>query len=805
MDPTTDNTTDTDPDNAPDADPDGDGLNNRQEGDHGTDPYDDDTDGDLVLDGVEAEQGSDPLDPADRDPRGTVAVSVTFGDPSTSHSEKYRLTVEAVSGDPRPVQTRVNHGYGISDTLSVVLLAGARYAVRLEHVSTDPDQQSGPDLDYELHVSQTDGSAGTVLLIDDPHDVLGTHDQDEWASRAGNVVKLHCARVRMVPDRDRDGVIGESDVSTSGEPLRIWINDDDDVGDTAGSGGTDIPGQAQEKADGADTAADGRRDLLDFFPVRVDVAELDMLAKFGYSLRFRQADEALNVMYTKLGDKNAGWYLKKEVANCGSGLHSQSFSAVVRLVKAAGEELSPWFVAWLRMTGGKGVILVEGRADSDAPLVLEAVKDGAAAASFELPLRVAPVEQMYDRVNLRGGPAVVTAGAALPPSNGKHAVFVHGFNVDAHKARAWNAEMFKRLWQSGSKARFHGVTWKGDIGLANALHYHEDVNNAFLTAPHLENYVAGLSGGKILMAHSLGNMVVSSAIADHGMSVDKYFMFNAAVAAEVFDPSTWSDSPEAANLLVHYQWRGYTNVSWSAKFSEFFTGSATDDRRKLTWKDRLASVPSSTELYNYYSSGDEVLELFSGTPGSLEGMEFWDPLTWGWFAWHKQEVHKGRFGQDVAPDGTSWAGWGFARNYIYQEPVVISSWSGVVGPGFMITHNGTVPPPAVQTESALLSELGEYPVFLRSPVSMFTNCIPVTLQNELLARGIPALSGPVGFNNVPNLADNNINMNSIDRPNGWGRNDDDFQMRWLHGDLKDMAFLYNFKLFEAIVITGDLK
>ncbi|MFA7054044.1 MAG: hypothetical protein WC328_13605, partial [Kiritimatiellia bacterium] len=220
---------------------------------------------------------------------------------------------------------------------------------------------------------------------------------------------------------------------------------------------------------------------------------------------------------------------------------------------------------------------------------------------------------------------------------------------------------------------------------------------------------------------------------------------------------------------------------------------------------RLASVPSSTELYNYYSSGDEVLELFSGTPGSLEGMEFWDPLTWGWFAWHKQEVHKGRFGQDVAPDGTSWAGWGFARNYIYQEPVVISSWSGVVGPGFMITHNGTVPPPAVQTESALLSELGEYPVFLRSPVSMFTNCIPVTLQNELLARGIPALSGPVGFNNVPNLADNNINMNSIDRPNGWGRNDDDFQMRWLHGDLKDMAFLYNFKLFEAIVITGDLK
>ncbi|MDD4018216.1 MAG: hypothetical protein PHV28_09745 [Kiritimatiellae bacterium] len=327
----------------------------------------------------------------------------------------------------------------------------------------------------------------------------------------------------------------------------------------------------------------------------------------------------------------------------------------------------------------------------------------------------------------------------------------------------------------------------------------------FRIAPCCIDYVNSLSGEKILMAHSLGNMVVSSAIADWGMNVGKYFMFNAAVAAEAFDASQWVDSSSVNNLLVHYQWRDYTNVSWSAKFHEFFSGGTTDDRRSLTWKNRLSSVPASAELYNYYSSGDEVLELFSDTPSSTQGMEFWDSLTWGWFAWHKQEVHKGRFDQDVTPDGTSWAGWGLARNYIYQEPAVTSSWSGAVGPGFMITPNGAVLPPAVQTESVLLSELGEHPVFLRSPASMFANSIPVTLQNELLARGIPALSGPVGFNNVPNLADNNINMNSIDRPNGWGRNDDDFQMRWLHGDLKDMALFYNFKLFEDIVIKGDLK
>lgn len=29
--------------------------------------------------------------------------------------------------------------------------------------------------------------------------------------------------------------------------------------------------------------------------------------------------------------------------------------------------------------------------------------------------------------------------------------------------------------------------------------------------------------------------------------------------------------------------------------------------------------------------------------------------------------------------------------------------------------------------------------------------------------------------------------------------------RWLHGDLKDMAFFYNFKLFEHVVDKGGLK
>lgn len=43
------------------------------------------------------------------------------------------------------------------------------------------------------------------------------------------------------------------------------------------------------------------------------------------------------------------------------------------------------------------------------------------------------------------------------------------------------------------------------------------------------------------------------------------------------------------------------------------------------------------------------------------------------------------------------------------------------------------------------------------------------------------------------------------RPNGWGRDNQRFGTDWLHGDLKDMAFFYNHKLFEDIVVKGVLK
>ena len=216
----------------------------------------------------------------------------------------------------------------------------------------------------------------------------------------------------------------------------------------------------------------------------------------------------------------------------------------------------------------------------------------------------------------------------------------------------------------------------------------------------------------------------------------------------------------------------------------------------------MGGVPGDTALYNFFSTGDEVFELRATTPDVVSGLS----SSLGRYAWHKQETLKGRGTETLV--GTSWAGWGFERAFTYQMPCVTSSWSGVDGPGFKITHNGAYPPPEVQTESVLLAELDAHPVFRRTPYSLFTNTIPAAVLNEILAKGIPALSPSAGNTMVPGLnSAMNIDMNIDFKPNGgvWGRLHEDYGKRWLHNDLKDMAYYYTHLLFEGLVKTGGLQ
>lgn len=190
------NSQDANPDNDENADPDGDNLTNGAESSYGTNPNNPDTDGDGVNDDVEINQGTNPNDPNDHDPppQGTMAVSVEFGDPSGSHSEKYRVRLQPVEGDTQ-VRERTNRKYGQTQTDTFQLPKGAKYTVTLVHTGTDPKyrDEPKPDYDYTLEFTTSNTDAAAALVTDDQQGILGSHNESEQFYAAGKTAYLFTA------------------------------------------------------------------------------------------------------------------------------------------------------------------------------------------------------------------------------------------------------------------------------------------------------------------------------------------------------------------------------------------------------------------------------------------------------------------------------------------------------------------------------------------------------------------------------------------------------------------------------------
>jgi hypothetical protein len=175
FDPKVHNGTDSDATNDVSADPDGDGLNNTQEADNETKAKNADSDGDGVDDAVEVGQGSNPNDPNDSQPpaTGTASVNVTFGDDSGSHSEKYRVKLTPLEGDPVGPRVRTNRAYGASQTDTFQLPKGAKYKVELIHIGTKPgfrEEHGFSNYDWTLDID----TSAECLVVEDPDTILTT-------------------------------------------------------------------------------------------------------------------------------------------------------------------------------------------------------------------------------------------------------------------------------------------------------------------------------------------------------------------------------------------------------------------------------------------------------------------------------------------------------------------------------------------------------------------------------------------------------------------------------------------------------
>ena len=450
-------------------------------------------------------------------------------------------------------------------------------------------------------------------------------------------------------------------------------------------------------------------------------------------------------------------------------------------------------------------------------LHVDLLADGDPVLRVTLPLSISPVEDFYRWVNLReaggkisGRQTDISIPSAFPDgeSDGNDVLFVHGYRVDAEGARGWHAEMFKRFWQSGCNSRYWAFTWRGNDGIVKngGLNYQANVVHAFETAPAFAAFVAdcnALLGETTVLAHSLGNMVVCSAIQDHGFLPDRYFMLNAAVPAEALDVSTWSIA-ETNNPFEFEDWVGYPSASWASRWHELFP--TNDMRNQLTWKNRFADVPQRTELYNWYSSGDEVLAVFDTPDADGSGKITIKPFGVGGsriHSWQKQERFKGRWGQSILGGwaGTSEMGWGFSSQGYYEDGTP-PLYQMVVDPAnlqnYVIVR--TFPYGTNDAANASSDQLRIDPVFNHDPPKILSGNLLRQDVDELLARGVPALSGPVGSMAIPSVNSAvNENLNGFSTVSGWPRTNEPTFSGWRHSDIKNIALPFVFPAFHQLV------
>lgn len=596
----------------------------------------------------------------------------------------------------------------------------------------------------------------------------------------------------MAMDNNHNGQImfDNGDATTPQLPFRLWINDSRESGDVS-TADLAVPGSPSPNH--VRNQVNGRADAINFFPVAFKLARvLEQWPWTNSEYHLSQEDKAVKMVYTGLTPDNAFDYLNNPLtpatygANFNRALTNADTIPVLPSSATATMLDTNWLAHAQKNNDGQCVILMEGCKKSTAPLMLEIWQNGQKVQAIACYVSISDVEKMYRWINLRhvlGQTETKLTDLSMPGNcpdslcDGKQLVFVHGYSVSETGARGWSAEMFKRLYQADSHAMFTAVTWFGNDGqLASWVpfyagatpDYYTNVANTFLTASNLALAVNALPGQKCIAAHSLGNMLVSSAIADWNLNVNAYFMIDAAVAMEAYNASA-SDN---LNLVPPPWWINYSTRLWASKWYRLF--DSNDARSTLTWSNRFGNIPIA---YNYYSSTEDVL---AGADGQMHG------ITGQEFCWVNQEMRKGSFLVSLLANGE--AGWGF-------NSLGLHGYSH-----YTIEQANKIPDSKLRSNSFF----GWFDDAKLYTPSGSTEAANYNLRAQILGDGIPALSNPSGANALGLAVLNDRNMN-----NDKGLFQDGFwpddKNRWRHSDIISIAYPFNRAVFSQIINDGGFR
>jgi hypothetical protein len=300
---------------------------------------------------------------------------------------------------------------------------------------------------------------------------------------------------------------------------------------------------------------------------------------------------------------------------------------------------------WNAATSGtKGFLLFEGVSEGKGELTMVFKKNGAELGQGgSVFIELLDVRKMYERGKISGAASIpdpnttsatsVSGVTATEDPNGfnfkaawdedkedkSYIICVHGWRKTYHGARSDEITIFKRLWHRGFKGRYAGFYWPTLTGGEIEAKYNHSEYRAWKCGNAFKSYVEStLPSGyrKCVIAHSLGNIVVGSAL-KNGLRFDRYAMLNAAIPAQCFDAGAGLRQAAAVQSLPTGLWWPF-NV---ANYNAWAGGDLGDDPlpglSSLSYRNRVgpASV-GQTRIINFYLPDDEALSAWEANQWS---------------------------------------------------------------------------------------------------------------------------------------------------------------------------------------------
>ena len=265
-------------------------------------------------------------------------------------------------------------------------------------------------------------------------------------------------------------------------------------------------------------------------------------------------------------------------------------------------------------------------------------------------------------------------------------------------------------------------------------------------------------------------------------------------------------------------WTNYESRLWASKW--FNLWPTNDARSALTWHGRLDNFQNAT-VYNFYSSGEEVLRDYPGDPpdyllGIAAGqlVSLWEGDT-GEYTWAWQEKLKGLMPANLLLSSDH-GGWQFNEAY--------ETYTYIGGSYYWV-------PESPEAAAALTTaQLQTNAFFSFGSTNGYSSCSTNDLalesssgssyaqanRNRILSDAIPCLTLPIGAN-----ADTDLNVifgeteilickpvmkmvGHLGRPPRLcGRSI--AAGEWHHSDVRAVAYTFTFPLFNQMVTVGNLK